>query len=193
MPRVSTVVSSRPSTMRPSLRNCMQLLTRYHHRNIPLLVAHSNNGYRPCLVYETRQQFVSLWLQEKLNVSSLHPKCHSPRRSEYVLHIAAMHSGVKLLNVSKHCSHYSPTSSPSFSTGRTLGSHQRASIKVLIQWQTDSHWFTLQVLFLVLYLTHHDVTRNIEIVVIHYTISYLQLKNKLKYKVLLLVWGTVTS
>ena len=30
----------------------LQLLTRYHHRNILSLVAHSNDGYRPCLVYE---------------------------------------------------------------------------------------------------------------------------------------------
>lgn len=30
----------------------LQLLTKYHHRNILSLVAYSNDGYRPCLVYE---------------------------------------------------------------------------------------------------------------------------------------------
>jgi len=30
----------------------LQLLTRYHHKNILCLVAYSNDGYLPCLVYE---------------------------------------------------------------------------------------------------------------------------------------------
>lgn len=30
----------------------LQLLTRYHHRNILSLIAFSNDGYKPCLIYE---------------------------------------------------------------------------------------------------------------------------------------------
>ncbi len=46
----------------------LQLLTRYHHRNILSLVAHSNDGYRPCLVYEYMENgSLAECLQGKVN------------------------------------------------------------------------------------------------------------------------------